>query len=119
MEFLLIKCACLLNYFSYVFFAMLWSAACQAPLSVGFSRQEYWSGLLRPPPEDLPDPGIEPASLTCPALAGRFLPLAPPGKPLIKCECESQSEVAESCPTPTLRDPVNCCSPGSSVHGIL
>ena len=41
----------------------------QAPLSMGFSRQEYWSGLPGPPPGDLPDPGIEPGS---PALAGRF-----------------------------------------------
>ena len=45
------------------------TVACQAPLSVGFSRQEYWSGLLFPLPEDLPNPGIELAS---PALAGRF-----------------------------------------------
>ena len=42
----------------------------QAPLSLGFSRQEYWSGLPCPPPGDLPDPGIEPKSLTFPALAG-------------------------------------------------
>ena len=42
------------------------------PLSVGFSRQEYWSGLPFPPPGDLPDTGIEPASLTSPTLAGRF-----------------------------------------------
>ena len=40
-------------------------AACQAPLSVGFSRQEYWSGLPFPPPGDLPDPGIKPSSLHC------------------------------------------------------
>ena len=39
---------------------------------MGFSRQEYWSGLPCPPPEDLPDPGIEPASLVSPALAGSF-----------------------------------------------
>jgi len=39
--------------------ATLWTAAHQAPLSMGFSRQEYWSGLPRPPPGDLPDPGIE------------------------------------------------------------
>ena len=50
----------------------LWTAACQAPLSMGFSRLEYWSGLLCPPPGDLPDPGIEPASLMFPALAGGF-----------------------------------------------
>ena len=44
--------------------------ACQAPLSMGFSRQEYWSGLPCPPPADLPDPGVKPASLKFPALAG-------------------------------------------------
>ena len=48
---------------SYVlFFATLWTVACQATLSMGFSRQEYWSGLPFPPPEDLPNPGIEPTS---------------------------------------------------------
>ena len=49
-----------------------WTVACQTPLSMGFSRQEYWSGLPCPPPEDLPDLGIEPVSLMSPALAGRF-----------------------------------------------
>ena len=44
--------------------ATLWTVACQAPLSMGFSRQEYWSGLPCAPPRDLPDPGIEPESLT-------------------------------------------------------
>ena len=39
-----------------------WTVACQAPLSMGFSRQEYWSGLPFPSPGDLPDPGIEPGS---------------------------------------------------------
>ena len=48
---------------SYVqLFTTLWTVAHQAPLSMGFSRQEYWSGLLLPPPGDLPDPGIEPVS---------------------------------------------------------
>ena len=51
----------------------------QAPLSMGISRQEYWSGLPCPSPGDLPDPGIKPASLKCPALAG-YLPQAPLGK---------------------------------------
>ena len=45
---------------------------CQAPLFMGFSRQEYWSGLPCPPPGDLPHSGIEPPSLVPPALAGRF-----------------------------------------------
>ena len=49
-----------------------WTVACQAPLSMGFSRQEYWSGLPCPPPGDLSDPGTEPTSLMSPSLAGRF-----------------------------------------------
>ena len=49
-----------------------WTVAHQAPLSIGFSRQEYRSGLPCPPPGDLPNPGIEPKSLVCPALAGEF-----------------------------------------------
>ena len=50
----------------------LWIVARQAPLSKGFSRQEYWSGLPCPPPRNLPDPGIEPKSLKLPALVDRF-----------------------------------------------
>ena len=53
----------------------------QAPLSMGFPRQEYWSGLPFPPPGDLPDPGIEPSSLASPVLAGGFFTTVPPGKP--------------------------------------
>ena len=53
-------------------FATLWTVAHQVPLSVEFSRQEYWNGLPFPPPEDLPDPGTEPVSHTPPALAGGF-----------------------------------------------
>ena len=49
-----------------------WTTACQAPPSVGFSRQEYWSGLPFPPPGDVPDPGIGPESLASPALASGF-----------------------------------------------
>ena len=48
----------------------LWAVAHQASLFMGFSRQDYWSGLPCPPPGDLPDPGTEPASLMSPALAG-------------------------------------------------
>ena len=59
-------------------FATLWTVAHQAPLSMGFFRQEYWSGLSLPSPGDLPDPGVEPAS---PALAGGFLTVVLPGKP--------------------------------------
>ena len=56
-----------------------WTVAHQAPRSMGFSRQEYWSGLPFPPPGDLPDPGIEPRS---PRLQPDALTSAPPGKPL-------------------------------------
>ena len=49
-----------------------WTVACQAPLSMGLSQQEYWSGLSFPSPGDLPNLGIEPASPVAPALAGRF-----------------------------------------------
>ena len=49
-----------------------WTVAPQAPLSMGFSRQEYWSGLPRPATGDLPDSGIEPVSLMSPALVGEF-----------------------------------------------
>ena len=58
-------CVCMLNHFSSVWLcATLWTVACQTPLSMGFCRQKYWSGLLCSPPEDLPNPRIEPVSLT-------------------------------------------------------
>ena len=63
-------------------FATSWTVACQTPLSMGFPRQKYWSGLPFPTPGDLSDPGIEPASPASPALAGRFFTTALPGKPL-------------------------------------
>ena len=59
-------------------FATPWTVTHQAPPSMGFSRQEYWSGLPFPTPGDLPDPGIEPES---PALASKFFTTEPPGKP--------------------------------------
>ena len=72
---------CVLSRFSRVqLFVTLWTVACQAPpLSMGFSRQEYWSGLPFSSLEDLPNPGIE---LRSPALQADFLPSEPPGKPL-------------------------------------
>ena len=57
------------------------TVAQQAPLSMGFSRQESWGGLPFPPAGDLPDPGIEPASLVFPALAGELFTTEPPGNP--------------------------------------
>ena len=59
-------------------FATPWTVTHQAPLSVGFPRQEYWGGLPFPTPGDIPDPGIEPVF---PALAGRFFTTESPGKP--------------------------------------
>ena len=65
--------ACMLNRFSHVqLFATLRTVNRQAPLSMGFFRQEYWSGLPCPPPGDHPDSGIEPMSLVSPALPGGF-----------------------------------------------
>ena len=58
----------------------LWTAACHTPLSMGFSRKEYWSGLSCPPAGDLPNPGIE---LRFPALQVDSLPAEPPGKPKV------------------------------------
>ena len=62
-------------------FVTAWTIACQAPLSMEFSRQEYWNGLPFPFPEDLLYPGIEPIS---PVLAGGFFITEPPGKPKAK-----------------------------------
>ena len=62
-------------------FATLSTGAHQAPLSMGFSRQAYWSGLSFPSPGDLPHPGIEPMSPVSPSQAGRFFTTEPPGKP--------------------------------------
>ena len=63
----------MLNCFSRVqLFPTLWTVAHQAPLSVGFSRREYWGGLPFPPPGDLPNPGTEPTCLASPALTGGF-----------------------------------------------
>ena len=58
--------------------AIPWTVAQEGPLSMGFSRQEYWSGLQFSSPGELPNPGIE---LGSPALAGRFSTTEPPGKP--------------------------------------
>ena len=71
----------MLSRFSHVqLFAILWTVAHQAPLSMGFSRQEYWSGLPCSPPGDLPNPGTEPTSLTTPVLAGGFFTTSTPEK---------------------------------------
>ena len=74
-------CAVVISHFSHVQpFVTLQTIACKAPLSMGFSRQEYWSGLTCPSPGDLPDPGIEPGSLSFLHWKASSLPLMPPGK---------------------------------------
>ena len=81
----LLKRARVLGHVSPVWlFATLWTVTHQAPLSLRFSRQDYWSGLPCPPPGDISDPGIEPSSPVSPALQADSLPLAPPRKPLSK-----------------------------------
>ena len=72
-------CVSVLSHFSHVrLFAILWTITCQVSLSMGFSRQEYWSGLPGPPPGDLPNSGIKPR---VPALEADALTSEPPGKP--------------------------------------
>ena len=75
-------CVCIVVVLNHVWFFVTTGAIDhRAPLSMGFPRQEYCSGLPYPSPGDLPDTGIEPASLASPALAGRFFTNEPPGKP--------------------------------------
>ena len=83
----------------------LWTVAHQAPLSMGFSRQGYWSGLPFPSPGDLPDPGIEPRS---PALQAFSLPTE---------HAAAAAKLLQLCPT--LCDPRDSSPPGSTVPGIL
>ena len=75
----LIACLCVLSRVQ--LFATLGTVACQAPLSMEFFRQKYWSGLTFPIPGDLLDSGIKPESLASPELAGEFSTTAPPGTP--------------------------------------
>ena len=90
-------------------FVILWTVAHQAPLSMGFSRQEYWSGLPFPPPGHFPDPGIQSWALEFPALAGGFFTTS--------ATWDRESEVVQSCPT--LHDPMDCSLQGFSIHGIF
>ena len=99
-------CVCELSHFGCIWFFMTpWTVVPQAPLSMGFSRQEYWSGLPFPSPGDLPSPGMEPISLMSPALAGKFFTLVPPGKPWLVSFIEKSSHTYS-----TFLDSVNCSS---------
>ena len=87
----------LFSHFSHVwFFVTPWTVALQAPLSMGWSQQDYWSGLLCPPLGDLPNPGIQSMSPAAPVLAGRFFATEPPGKPNLSLD------------TPQLWEPTVC-----------
>ena len=77
---MIVEHASLLNHVR--LFATPWTVACQAPLSMGFPRQKYWSGVpWVPSPGDLPDSAVEPTSPVPPELAGRFFTAEPSGKP--------------------------------------
>ena len=110
-------------------FATLWTVAYQAPLSMGFSRQEYWSGLPFPSPGDLPDAGIEPGS---PAFQADALASEPPIYNVVLLSSDSVistyththiyyicccCSVAQSCLT--LCNPADCRTPGFSVFHTL
>ena len=86
-------------------FVTLQTLAHQAPLSIGFSRQEYWTGLPCPPPRNLPDKGLNPHLSCLLHLRAGSLPLPPPGKSM-------KAKVTQSCPT-------LCDAMDYTVHGIL
>ena len=79
-------CVCVQPFSHVWLFATLWTVACQDPLSMGSSKQEYCSGVAMPSSGDLPNPGIEPMSLVSPALQADSLPLVPAGRPLVPIE---------------------------------
>ena len=105
---------CILSHFSRVCLCMIpWTVAHQVPLSMGFSRQKYRSGLPCPPPGDLPNLGVKPVSLMSPTLAGVFFPTSAPwGHFFIQFSSVTQ-------PCPTLCDPMNHSTPGLPVHHQL
>ena len=110
----------MLCYFSCVLlYATLWTATCQAPLSMEFSRQEYWSGLPSPPPRDQPEPSVEPTSLISTCIGRCILfHLGHLGSMCVcMCVCLCACVYAQSCPT--LCDPTDCSPPGSPFHGIF
>ena len=89
---------CMLSRFSCVrLFVTPWSVACQVPLSMGFSRQEHWSGLPCSPLRDLPDPGTEPMSLLSPTLAEGFFTTESPGKPSVSMRVYNEGKSIRLC----------------------
>ena len=91
----------------------------QAPLSMGFSRQEYQSGLPFPAPENLPDIGIETVSLLAPALTGGFFTISATGEALARKENKFQSVSSVAQLYQTLCNPMDCSMPGLPVHHQL
>ena len=76
-----VLCVCAQSLSCVRVFSTSWRVARQAPVSMRFPRQEYWSGLPFPSPGNLPNPGMDPTSLASPSLAGGFFTTEPPGKP--------------------------------------
>ena len=96
-------------------FVTLWTVVCQALLSMGFPRQDYWNGLLFPSPGDLPDPGWNSSLLSHLHWQADSLPLSHQEAILLLCTWACL--VAQLCLT--LCDPMDCSPPDSSVHGIF
>ena len=90
---LLRLCAALSCFSRVQLFATPWTTTRQAPLFMGFSQQQYWSGVPCPPPEDLPNPGIKSSTLASPALQVNSFTTEPPGKPLLDALVKSSSSV--------------------------
>ena len=98
---------CVLSHFSHVqLCATLWAVTCQAPLSMGFSRQEYWSGLPCPPLGDLPTQGSNPHLLCLLHWQAGSLPLVPPGKPI-----EPSAAAAAAAAAKSLQSCLTLCNP--------
>ena len=95
-------------------FAAPWTVAHQAPLSMGFSRQEYWNGLPCPPPGDLPDPGIKPTSSVSPTFQADSLPLSHWGSSI-----DTLLLLLSRFSHVWLCDPIDGSPRGSPVPGIL
>ena len=89
-------------------FATPWAIARQAAISIGFHRQEYWSGLLFPSPGDLPDPGLETASLVSPGLSGRFFITEP-----------FSTRKPQSWRRKWQPAPISLLDRGTTVHGVV
>ena len=109
-------------------FVTTWTVASQAPLSMGFSWQEYWNGLPCPSPRYLPNPGIKPTSSAAPALQADSLPLSHWGRPYMTALIILNIITSMNPPRkvrmcvqlwPTLCDHMDCSQPGSSIHGIF